>query len=47
MNASFTKSTYSRILFVFLFVFVSPIERRGLQNFDGPWRVIAAYFQTF
>jgi hypothetical protein len=47
MNESFAKSRYDRILFTFLFVFVSPAEHCGLENFSGPWRAIAMDLQTF
>jgi hypothetical protein len=43
----FARSRYSHLLLFFLFVFVGPTERCSLENFGGPWRVVAARFQTF
>jgi hypothetical protein len=47
MNESFTKSRYHCLLFTFLFVFVSHVMRRSLENFSGLWRAIIVDLQTF
>jgi hypothetical protein len=44
MNECFAKSKCDRLLFTFLFVFVSPVKHCSLENFSGPWHVIAMDF---
>jgi hypothetical protein len=46
-NESLAKFAYDHLLFTFLFVFVSPVERCSLENFSDPWRAIAMDLQTF
>jgi hypothetical protein len=47
MNECFTKSRHDCLFFTFLFAFVSPAEHCSLENFGGPWHVIAVDLQTF
>jgi hypothetical protein len=47
INESLTTSRYDRLLFAFPFVFVCPVERSGLGNFDSPWHTVATDFQIF
>jgi hypothetical protein len=44
MNECFTKPKHGHFLFTFIFVFVSPVKHRSLEDFSGPWRVIAMDF---
>jgi hypothetical protein len=47
MEKVFARSRYSRLVLSFLFVFVGPTERCGLENFGSPWCVVAMAVQTF
>jgi hypothetical protein len=47
MNESSVKPRYDRLLFTFIFVFVSPAELCSLENFNGPWCAIVVDIQTF
>jgi hypothetical protein len=47
MNESSVKPRYDRLLFTFIFVFVSPAELCSLENFNDPWCAIVVDIQTF
>jgi hypothetical protein len=47
MKRFFARSRFSHLLLSFLFVFVGPAKRCGLENFGTPWHAVATGFQTF